>query len=133
MKNIKPKYYGYIGNNRWTSITICKKCGTRALYEDRHPVDPCPDCGGKLKEDIGKFIPVVANIKLLWINFPIVIDGYWGLKSDFDNIAKNKYKWFKVSDEKYNIVDTATNVVIAASEKESHAVFIVSELNKHNN
>lgn len=52
-RHCPPRYYGYHGG--WADITICPDCKAHALYEDRHPVDPCPDCGGELKEAVGKW------------------------------------------------------------------------------
>jgi DNA-directed RNA polymerase subunit RPC12/RpoP len=47
-KNHKPpKYYGYkIGT--FSTITKCKNCDLTALYEDMHPINPCPRCGSKI-------------------------------------------------------------------------------------
>lgn len=52
--NIPPNYYNYKGG--FTNLTICEECDTAALYEDRHPVYPCPDCGAKLIEKVGRWI-----------------------------------------------------------------------------
>lgn len=50
--HVKPQYYGYKGG--FTSITVCgnEECGRTALYEDQHPVNPCPLCGNKVYESI---------------------------------------------------------------------------------
>jgi len=46
--HIKPRYYGYGGG--FDTITRCNKCGLTGLYEDLHPVKPCPKCGSKVEE-----------------------------------------------------------------------------------
>ena len=86
-KHIPPTYYGYLNRRQgrgggWTDVTVCKGCGTRALYEDRHPVTPCPDCGGKLSEQIGRWIrePVPATGWLRRI-FPEYVYS-WQLKGE---------------------------------------------------
>lgn len=52
--HVPPKYHGYKGG--FDNVTICEECQRTALYEDQHPVDPCPNCGGKIKDGfIGKY------------------------------------------------------------------------------
>jgi hypothetical protein len=48
----------------WCSITHCPDCGLRAKYEDCHPVDPCPSCGGKLQVAVGHWKVTVKPIFL---------------------------------------------------------------------
>jgi len=45
--NLAPKYLFYKGE--FANLTQCNECKGIGLYEDQHPVDPCPNCGGKVK------------------------------------------------------------------------------------
>lgn len=64
---------------KWCSVVQCPDCGMVAKYEDRHPVNPCTECGNKnLKEKVGRWI---AQSK--WYEFKI--KGYWELMPQVDN------------------------------------------------
>jgi len=39
----------------WCNVNVCKSCGRRAKYEDMHSANPCPECGNKVKEFVGKW------------------------------------------------------------------------------
>ena len=43
-----PQYHGYKGC--FVNVNVCSVCSRTALYEDMHVTNPCPDCGGKIKE-----------------------------------------------------------------------------------
>lgn len=50
MKHLKPRYYGYAGKGTYANICKCTDCELTGMYEDLHPANACPDCGGKVKE-----------------------------------------------------------------------------------
>jgi len=50
---------------RYQSITVCTFCKRTDQYEKQHPADPCPRCGSKVEEKIGRFI----YNKVPWWNF----------------------------------------------------------------
>ena len=41
----------------WVSGSKCRVCKTTGLYEDMHPVCPCPRCGERIKEVTVRWIP----------------------------------------------------------------------------
>lgn len=63
---------------QWCAITECKGCGLRAKYEDVHPVDPCPNCGGEVIEKVGRWT-IVKKPK--WYQFWKRKIGEWELVS----------------------------------------------------
>jgi predicted RNA-binding Zn-ribbon protein involved in translation (DUF1610 family) len=46
----------------WCSITVCEDCGLRAKYEDCHPVHPCPNCGSRMVEHVGRWQATVKKV-----------------------------------------------------------------------
>lgn len=75
-KQIPPSYFGYEGG--YDNVTICRVCKRTALYEDAHPVRPCVQCGGKVSEAVGKWIPPVTSG---WLMFKKTIEqGYWRIR-----------------------------------------------------
>ena len=82
-KQIKPEFYAYKGG--YDTIVVCKDCGVTALYADMHPVKPCRECGGKLKEGVGMWIEPELDVKFFWFIFPytvVVKEGYWKLRGE---------------------------------------------------
>lgn len=85
MKHIPPRYYGYVPGT-FAKVTACVDCQRIALYNDQHPVNACPDCGGKVKELCsGRWEPPIR--KWRWTLKPIpklklvtVVRGYWVLR-----------------------------------------------------
>lgn len=63
----------------WCSITVCEECGLRAKYEDCHPANPCPNCGGKVKETVGKW---VTTVKPVLFGLLRKERGYWLLRKE---------------------------------------------------
>ena len=39
----------------WCNVTECPDCGVRGKYEDAHIVNPCFNCGVKVKEKVGRW------------------------------------------------------------------------------
>lgn len=64
--------YGY---KCWCSISECSDCGVRAKYEDMHTISPCPNCGGKVKERVGRW--VVLSSSFFGKEY-----GYWEIKGE---------------------------------------------------
>ena len=58
--HVKPSHFVRVTRvyRSWCTITVCGDCGLRAKYEDCHPVEPCPNCGGKLAEMVGRWVRV---------------------------------------------------------------------------
>ena len=46
--HVAPQYSAYKGG--FANITVCIRCDRTALYQDQHPVNPCPLCGSKVSE-----------------------------------------------------------------------------------
>ena len=44
VRHRRPSYYGYTGG--WADLSECNDCKRIALYEDMHPAECCPNCGG---------------------------------------------------------------------------------------
>jgi len=63
----------------WCSVTECSECGLRAKYEDAHIVEPCPNCGGKMHQKVGRWLTTIPPIF-----FGIVRKerGVWQLKGE---------------------------------------------------
>ena len=47
--HIEPQYYDYTPNT-YANTNKCNQCKTVGLYEDLHVTDPCPRCGGIIKQ-----------------------------------------------------------------------------------
>lgn len=45
--HMKPMYDGYSGG--FSNTNQCSNCSLIGLYEDMHTINPCRDCGGKVK------------------------------------------------------------------------------------
>ncbi len=63
--HIKPSnyLYNYIYNYKWADTTKCDDCNTIGMYEDCHPINPCSECGGNVREHT----PMKFNYKIgLW-------------------------------------------------------------------
>ena len=74
---IPPQYYGYKGG--YDNVNRCRECGRTALDHDMHCVDPCPNCGGEVREGlVGKWIK--PKYKLFWLRRKLIKKGYWKLK-----------------------------------------------------
>ena len=58
---------------KWCSITVCSHCQRTAKYEDAHPVNPCTNCGEKVKERVGRWVETSR-----WWNW--MKQGYWIIK-----------------------------------------------------
>lgn len=66
----------------WCSVTVCKECGLRAKYEDCHPVDPCPNCGGRVAKHVGRWETTVKPALFgLWRRER----GEWVLRNERSN------------------------------------------------
>lgn len=57
-KSIPPSWYvremyNYHG---WCNVTQCVSCGLTGKYEQLHPVDPCPTCGNKVEQKVGRWV-----------------------------------------------------------------------------
>ena len=80
-KHAPPRYYGYKPGT-FATVTMCTKCCRTALREDQHPVNPCPDCGGPVRDACaGRWEPPV--VKWRWTPLPhrvTVTSGYWILR-----------------------------------------------------
>lgn len=82
VKHISPSWFVQQTRiyKQWCNITICRKCGTRAKYEDRHQVNPCPECGSSLICDTGRWVEV-REVKQQFKWFPLFkitkVTGYW--------------------------------------------------------
>lgn len=81
MKHVKPKYCGYTVGN-FTKVTQCADCKRTALYEDQHPYEYCPECGGEVfeSETPYKWVPEVRTWELRWGCIPWIVSrepGYW--------------------------------------------------------
>ncbi len=76
--HITPSIYVKLGYryHQWCSITECIECGSRGKYEDLHPAHPCPFCGNKVKEKVGKWIDTSSKWKF-WDSA-----GYWMTKEE---------------------------------------------------
>ena len=59
--HIPPQYYGYKGG--WDNVTVCKDCSRTALYEDQHPVNPCPSCGSTVIQKTGRWLNTHWEVK----------------------------------------------------------------------
>ena len=84
--NLTPSYYGY-QQGTYDNVNYCTECNVHGLYEDIHSVNPCPLCGGKIKEGkVGKWIQVEYITDYLFKIIPIrkrkVTNGYWLLKEN---------------------------------------------------
>ncbi|HLP28728.1 MAG TPA: hypothetical protein VK147_08810 [Candidatus Didemnitutus sp.] len=84
-RHVPPHYYGYKGG--FDNVNICSECGTRALYEDMHQVDPCPYCGGEVREGaVGKWTKISDTpIERKWWEFwkvKLVSEYRWVLKNE---------------------------------------------------
>lgn len=65
--HIKPKYHGYRGG--YANVSVCGTCGRTALYEDQHPVDPCPECGDSVYDTVTSPPPdYVKKIRAKWVS-----------------------------------------------------------------
>jgi hypothetical protein len=55
--NIKPSWFVKLTRiyKSWCNVVLCEKCGLKAKYEDCHPVEPCPNCGNRLTERVGRW------------------------------------------------------------------------------
>lgn len=58
-----PQYHGYKGG--FANVNVCSVCSRTALYEDMHVTNPCPDCGGKIKEK--KFAGIWDKKRKKWL------------------------------------------------------------------
>ena len=70
-RHIKPKYRL---TRNWVSGSKCSVCKTTGLYEDLHPVNPCPRCGAKIKELVIRWEPaqgwdylILRYLKGTWV------------------------------------------------------------------
>jgi hypothetical protein len=52
------------------------ECGSRGKYHDLHPANPCPFCGNRVKEKVGKWIDTSSKWKF-WDD-----SGYWMTKEE---------------------------------------------------
>lgn len=56
--HIKPSFF--VKSTRiykhWCSIGVCINCGLTGKREDLHPAHPCPNCGEKVVDRVGKWI-----------------------------------------------------------------------------
>ena len=61
----------------WESITKCVNCFRVRRYDNQHPSSPCPECGSRVEEGVGKFVS-----EKKWYDFwKIFTDyGYWIVK-----------------------------------------------------
>jgi predicted RNA-binding Zn-ribbon protein involved in translation (DUF1610 family) len=79
--HIEPSWF--VRNARvyraWCLVTVCRDCGLRAKYEDAHPVDPCPNCGGEMVKSVGKWSTTVKPLLFGWIRRE---QGKWVLKDE---------------------------------------------------
>ena len=60
-KSIYPRYISSLENKSaeygdYVNICLCISCGRVGQYEDFHIANPCPFCGGKKTEGVGRFI-----------------------------------------------------------------------------
>lgn len=39
---------------KWQSTTLCQNCQRIKPYTEQHPADPCPKCGSKVIECVGR-------------------------------------------------------------------------------
>lgn len=60
----------------WVTIVICDHCRLHALREDCHPANPCPRCGNRLREAVGKWERLSPKWKF-WRNV-----GRWNVKGE---------------------------------------------------
>ena len=95
--HLKPRYYRYCGG--WTNVCICRECKSIGLYEDMHPVNPCPFCGGIVKDYYSTGGHFFEHIKYVgrWIkpqyerkffSKKLVKSGYWQLKEKYKILEK---------------------------------------------
>ena len=95
--HIPPSYWGYKGG--FGNITVCDTCGRTALYENQHPTDPCPSCGGHISSYlkgtydniVGRWVPPVTK-KYGWFNLRTkeVKPGYWELHEGSKTVGSHK-------------------------------------------
>lgn len=69
--HIKPWYRR---TRVWVSGSKCPVCKTTGLYEDLHPVNPCPRCGARIKELVIRWIP---DTDTWWPWLTRYRKGYW--------------------------------------------------------
>jgi rRNA maturation endonuclease Nob1 len=79
--NVEPSFFVRQTRiyKKWCAVTNCRECDLKAKYEDCHPVDPCPNCGGKLIEKVGRW-----NVTVKPILFGLLRKerGEWELKPE---------------------------------------------------
>lgn len=63
----------------WISVSNCTKCDAVGAREDVHPVNPCPCCGSKLSEKVGRW--VIETKPILFGLFRIKDKAYWEVKN----------------------------------------------------
>lgn len=75
---IIPSWYVRMTENytAWANVGVCRICATTGHYKDLHPATPCPNCGGKVKEKVGRWIPRKHSFR------PWKIDGHWEVKRE---------------------------------------------------
>ena len=66
----------------WCSVTVCNGCGLRAKYEDCHTVNPCPYCGDRMVERVGRWKTTVKPVLFGLLRRE---RGEWELRSECDN------------------------------------------------
>jgi len=56
--NVAPQYKTpRFCNENFVQVNKCCDCSTVGMYEDMHPVNPCFNCGGKVKKyGAGKWV-----------------------------------------------------------------------------
>ncbi len=56
------------GYKQWCNVSVCSGCRLRAKYEDMHPCSPCPRCGSKCEQMVGRW--AVSRLE------PVIIFGF---------------------------------------------------------
>ncbi len=78
IKHISPSWF--VRNARiyrkWCDVSVCKECGTRAKYEDMHPNNPCPECGGGVVKRTGRWIVIIEPLLMGFLRKEV---GEWEL------------------------------------------------------
>lgn len=75
---IEPFYHGY--NGGYDTVSYCVECDSQGLYEDLHPSNPCPFCGGNIRDNrLGIWIKPEYKTKFLFFKEKVK-DGYWKIK-----------------------------------------------------